>query len=166
MARFDRASMSDAVAALARKWPVSIDQFQRLVVALLLTAGCARGVRTSFHPTDPSFTPRATSRPRVYLHAADVPREALRSVGIIEVTVPDRSWHQRAVDAAAVKGQAIGCVMLVEHDAFAALGRRATLAHGAVVILAHGTAGNIRGGPKISSLTVEFHCLIRDETRA
>jgi hypothetical protein len=86
---------------------------------LLALVGCSEGVRITFHPTDTSFSPRPrASQPKVYLDRDQVPRVALRSVGIIEVSGRD------AAAKAARKGQALGCWALVEHSVLDSIERR------------------------------------------
>lgn len=94
----------------------------------------------------------------------EVPTSGIRSVGLIEVTVPESSGIQRTLDVAAKKGQELGCWILVEHSAFMNLESKASSRFGAVVILAHGghDAGGSSGGNESSggTLTAEFDCVL------
>ena len=95
----------------------------------------------------------------------EVPTSGIRSVGIIEVTVPESSGIQRTLDVAAKKGQELGCWILVEHSAFMNLESKASSRFGAVVVLVHGgghTAGGSPGGNASSggTLTAEFDCVL------
>ena len=126
----------------------------------LFAVGCASGVRASFRPTDASFTPRPAAKPLVYIRSADVPRGPMRSVGIIEVSVPKGRGIEGAIEAAATKGQEIGCGLLVEHSVFGELEARAFLDHGAAVTLVHGGPPHVQN-PSPRSLTKEFDCVVR-----
>ena len=116
-----------------------------MAMAALSLASCHGGARATFHLSDPRFRPTPGATPRVYLPAdlAGVPRVPMRSVGLIEVTVPERGGIAAAAEAAAAKGRELGCWIVVEHGAFARLPARASLAHGARVLLAHGTVGHV-----------------------
>ncbi len=135
----------------------------------VVVAACSSGIRSSFLATDPSFTPSPGATPMVYLDPSEVPRIPLRSVGIIEVTVPGSSGVSGAVEAAAAKGREIGCAMLVEHSVFDEVVSRARGGgHGATFVFAHG------GGPEPAhhesssddgTLTAEFDCVVRADER-
>jgi len=126
--------------------------------------GCSGSVRSVFHPSDPAFRPTPGPIPRVYLEIdlADVPKMGMRSVGLLEVTVPKSSGIKRAIDVAAEKARDLGCWILIEHSAFQSVEPRASLDHGAIVALAHGGVGHIGRGPSPKgSLTAEFDCIVR-----
>lgn len=142
-------------------------------ISVVVLIGCASATRSAFHQSDPSFRPSRGSAPRVYLERDldQVPPGALKSVGLVEVTVPESSGIARAIELAAEKGREVGCWILVEHEAFAALQTtrqsRVELSHGAIIMLAHGGGGG--GGDAPSSegmLTVEFDCVIEARSAA
>lgn len=84
----------------------------------------------------------------------------MRSVGLIEVTMPKSTGIDRAVEAAAKKGSELGCWIVVEHSAFASLESRASVAHGATVILAHGVPHVGRtASPK--QRIAQFDCVVQ-----
>lgn len=129
--------------------------------------GCSSSLRVSFHPSDSTFTPTPGPLPRIYMESNlhEVPTSGIRSVGIIEVTVPASSGTQRTFDVAAKKGQELGCWILVEHSAFMNLASKASSRFGAVVVLVHGdghAAGGSTGGNASSggTLTAEFDCVV------
>lgn len=131
---------------------------------LILMWGCAPSVHTNFHPTDPKFAPTPGPPPRVYVESslADVPRSKMRSVGIIEVIVPERKGLEHAMELAVKRGRELGCWLLIEHAAFEKLQSRASLGFGAAVTLAHGpppTAKRV-GGPS-TKLRAEFDCIVQ-----
>ncbi|MEJ7598378.1 MAG: hypothetical protein WKG01_10745 [Kofleriaceae bacterium] len=130
---------------------------------------CSGGTRSVFRPSDPAFTPRVGENPVVYLHhnIEDVPKQRMRSVGLIEVTVPNGAGIDRAVDAAAKKGSELGCWILIEHSVFAALESRASLDHGATVILAHGPGLHIGRQPSPTrERSAQFDCVVQVNTSA
>lgn len=136
-----------------------------IVVTLLggvASLGCSRSTRSVFRPSDPAFTPRAGAIPTVYLrrNIEDVPKQGMRSVGLIEVTVPTGSGIDGAMEAAAKKGSELGCWILIEHAAFAEMQSRASLDHGATVILAHGAGPHI-GRPPSPGQRMEFDCVVQ-----
>lgn len=95
----------------------------------------------------------------------EVPKSGIRSVGLIEVTVPESSGMQRALDVAAKKGQELGCWILVEHSAFATIESGAATRFGAAVILAHGGGHNAgasshSGESSGGTLSAEFDCIL------
>lgn len=128
--------------------------------------GCSSDVKSAFHASDPSFRPMPGTRPAVYLddNVLDLPRLPMHSVGVIEVTVPERSGIRAAADAARAKGDELGCWIVVEHAAFARIQARSALDYGARVFLAHGTGGHVhtvmapRGGRR---QTVQFDCVLK-----
>lgn len=142
-----------------------------VAAAATLIVGCSStSVRSVFHPTDPRYVPARGARPRVYLESnlAEVPKAGFRSVGLIEVTVPESSGTQRAIEVAADKGGELGCWILIERSAFEALGPRTSLDHGATIYLAHGGGGGggDTHGPANSSegrLSAEFHCMLQGD---
>lgn len=88
----------------------------------------------------------------------------MRSVGLVEVTVPESSGIKGASDAAVRKGQEVGCQLLIEHAAFEELGGRTgqvILADHTSVILVHGAAPHVGAAPHPrASLTAQFDCVI------
>lgn len=140
-----------------------------IFAALLACAGSS--VRAVFHPSDPSFRATPGALPRAYLENEldAVPRVPMRSVGLIEVTVPASSGMRRVVEAAAEKGRQLGCWILVEHSAFATLQSSAALPFGARAYLAHGGGGGGGHGPVAASgaqasdgaITGEFDCVMQ-----
>ena len=68
-----------------------------------------------------------------------------------------------ATEVASAKGDEIGCWILVEHSAFARIQARASLDHGAYVLLAHGTgsmhAPIVRPGGR--PRTLQFDCVLK-----
>lgn len=141
-------------------------------LAALVAVGCSAGVRSAFRPTDPTFTPRPGPVPRVYLYAADVPPVRLRSVGLIEVTVPAKSGISDAMEAAAAKGQEVGCWALIEHTAFAHMKAHGSLGgHVRVgIILVHGSGPSSQeqsrgkeAAPDEPDETTRFDCVIQSQ---
>jgi len=127
--------------------------------------GCAGTTRSVFHPTDPTFAPRTGPMPRVYLHRnlANVPASGMRSVGLIAVTVRESSGIERAIEVATDKGSELGCWILIEHSAFEAIKPHASIAHGATVILIHGSLGGLPGSLNVNSSsgkTTVFDCIM------
>ena len=139
------------------------------VVLVFGLLGCAPSTRTVFHQSDPTFRPAPGPAPRVYseLNAGDVPKVPMRSVGLVEVTVPESSGIARAIELAMQKGRELGCWILIEQSAFTTLDTRASrieLAHGARIVLAHTGGGGADHGAAPASegkLTAEFHCVLR-----
>lgn len=132
---------------------------------LLLATSCGGSARVSFRATDTTFQPRPGGKPSVYLRASEVPNTPMRSVGIIAVTVPESSGISGASNAAAAKGQELGCAMLIEHSVFESTAGRGALSFGARVYFAHGPSGH-GGGPQrpsSGSLTAEFDCVFAAE---
>ncbi len=127
------------------------------------SSGCAGSVRATFHPIDETFRPSPGPAPRVYVEGniADVPKVGLRSVGLIEVTVPQSSGIDRAIAVAIDKGRELGCWILIEHSAFATVSSSAELDHGARMILAHGAGPTPQGGGPKRKLVTEFDCVIQ-----
>lgn len=132
--------------------------------------GCSGGIRVVFHPTDRTFIGRPGPRPRVYLpmNLDELPKTGMRSVGLIEVTVPESSGIERAIDAATEKGRELGCWILIEHSAFATVQTRASLDHGAVIILAHGPGPHVgpSASPPVGKRTAQFHCVVEAAVHA
>ncbi len=140
--------------------------FLSILVTLFAAAamvGCSASTRSVFRPTDPTFTPRPGPTPPVYLqqNIGDVPKEPMRSVGLIEVTVPGSSGIKRAIEVATAKGRELGCWILIEHSAFATVQSSASLDHGATIVLAHGSGPHI-GGPVApeGKVTARFDCVV------
>lgn len=141
---------------------------RRALVAtvIMTTSSCGASTRAVFHPTDESFRPTRGSKPSVCLAVEDVPKLGMRSVGFIEVTVPENSGIKGAIDVATEKGIEVGCWILIEESIFAALKTRASLDHGATIQLAHGGGGGDHGGQEQGAsgsngkLTVRFHCVV------
>ena len=129
------------------------------VVALVL--GCAPAVHSVFHATDASYVPKPGPTPRVYLEAkhVDFPRSQLRSVGIIEVTVPKKHGMERAIELAAAKGRELGCWLVIEHSTFEKLA--VSLAFDARVSLAHGPPSAAPAARVPAKLTAEFYCIVK-----
>lgn len=132
------------------------------------TIGCGVSTRSVFHPTDRSFRPAPGSKPAVYLSIDDVPKLGMRSVGLIEVTVPESSGIKGAIDVASKKGSELGCWILIEESIFATVQMRASLDHGVTLQLAHGGGGTDPGGQGHGAsgasggkLTAEFHCVVQ-----
>lgn len=147
----------------------------RLTIIGALLACSGASVQTAFHPSDPSFRGAPGPAPRAYLENEldGVPKVRMRSVGLIEVTVPASSGIHRAVEAAVVKGRELGCWILVEHSAFATLQSGASLPFGARIYLAHGGGGHSPSAPAAGAqasdgtVTAEFDCVLQAEiTRA
>lgn len=137
-----------------------------LFVACL--AGCGASTRATFHASDPNFRQRPGPAPRAYLEADvdKIPRVPMRSVGIIEVVVPNSSVTARGVQAAIEKGRDLGCWIVVEHSVFVVARSRASLDFGARIYLAHGPAPHISGAPRRSA-KIEFDCVVQgDDSRA
>ncbi len=132
------------------------------VLAVGLSVGCGPSTRAVFHPSDPGFVPKPGANPPVYLerNLAEVPHQPMRSVGLIEVTVPETSGIDRAIEVAAEKGRDLGCWILIEHAAFASVRSRASLEHDASVILAHGGADMHRPVMAPGKLTAKFDCVL------
>lgn len=128
--------------------------------------GCSPDVKSAFHASDPSFRPAPGTRPLVYLddHLPDLPRRPMHSVGIIEVSLPERTGGSAAAEVARAKGDELGCWIVVEHAAFTRMQASAALDHGAQVLLVHGTGGHVhgvvvpRGGRR---QTVQFDCVLK-----
>jgi hypothetical protein len=138
------------------------------VISLASLASCGSSARPVFHASDPSFRPAPGARPPVYLplDLADVPRVQMRSVGIIEVTVPARGGLEAAAELAAAKGRELGCWIVVEHGAFARLQARASLAFGARVLLAHGGGSHLPHAAPPARQTAQFDCVLQAAHRA
>lgn len=142
----------------------ALERASRVAVVIpLVVLGCAQAAQSVFHASDAAFTPTPGPTPRVYVDSsrADVPRAKIRSVGVIEITVPKKDGVKRAIELAADKGRELGCWMLIEHSTFEMLQSRASLDFGASIILAHGPVSappNIRGPG--SKLTAEFDCVM------
>ena len=141
----------------------------RLTIIVAFVSCSGSSIRAAFHPTDPSFRGTPGPAPRAYLENEidAVPKVSMRSVGLIEVTVPASSGIRRTVEAAVEKGRELGCWILVEHSAFATLQSSSSLAFGARIYLAHGGGGH---GPSTSgdgasasdgTLTAEFDCVVQ-----
>lgn len=133
------------------------------VVTLIVMLGCAQTAHSVFHATDAAFTPKPGPTPRVYVDSnrTEVPRAKIRSVGVIEITVPKKDGVKRAIEVAAEKGRELGCWMLIEHSTFETLQSRASLEFGASITLVHGPVSappNMRG-PN-SKLTAKFNCVV------
>jgi len=131
---------------------------------------CSGGsIRAAFHATDPSFRGAPGPAPKAFLESEieAVPKVRMRSVGLIEVTVPASSGIRRAIEVAVDKGREVGCWILIEHAAFATVQSRASLSFGARVFLAHGGGGHdpapSSGGAQASdgTLTAEFDCVMQ-----
>ena len=63
----------------------------RAIAILPLLVGCSAATRTTFHPTDAAYRPSPGPTPMVYVmerDLVDLPAGPMRSVGLIEVTVP------------------------------------------------------------------------------
>lgn len=141
----------------------------RSIVFAALVACSGSSVRAVFHPSDPSFRATPGTLPRAYLENEldAVPRVPMRSVGLIEVTVPASSGMHRVVEAAAEKGRELGCWILVERSAFATLQSSAALSFGARAYLAHGGGGGHGPVPPTGaqasdgSITAEFDCVMQ-----
>lgn len=94
-----------------------------VLVTTVAMMGCSGSIRATFQSTDPTFRPSPGPPPRIYLESNlhEVPETGFRSVGLIEVTVPESSGIQRMLDVAAKKGQELGCWILIEHSAFTSI---------------------------------------------
>ena len=146
---------------------------------LLLTGlfGCT-GMNSSFHQTDPSFQPTPVSAggdsPAVYLNEKEVPRVAIRSVGIITVVAWPGISNEELRQKAAAKGKELGCWAVVEHSAFLMLRLDTSAWMGeseATVILVHeggggGGGGGGHGGGSGSRSDRRFDCVVRDDVKA
>ncbi|MBA3395055.1 MAG: hypothetical protein H0T89_20580 [Deltaproteobacteria bacterium] len=129
-------------------------------------SSCAPNVRSVFRATDSTFSPNPGPTPRVYVESnlEEAPRSKMRSVGIIEITVPRSKGMEYAIKAAATKGGELGCWAVIEHGAFAKLQSQASLEFGASVELAHGAHG---GAPALhpsspaKKLSAEFDCVMQ-----
>lgn len=132
------------------------------LLAAAASIACSGSPRSVFRSSDPAFTPRVGERPVVYLqdNIVDVPKQRMRSVGLIEVTMPNGTGIDRAVEAAAKKGSELGCWIVVEHTAFASLESRASLAYGATVILAHG-APHVGRTASLKQRIAQFDCVVQ-----
>jgi len=156
--------------------PRSTDRNRCLLAAMVtITVGGCSGVRTSFHPTDPSFvaSPLQGASPRVYFFAEDVPKVSMRSVGIVEVSVPEGQREEiRLAEAAAAEGKELGCWALVRHSVFLTIQGQpnAWLSWRSGVLLVHGSGGMGGGSsysghfepqPERSRRTESFDCVLR-----
>lgn len=157
----------------------------RTVLPLLLLPGlfgCA-GMNSSFHQTDPSFQPTPVSAggdsPAVYLNEKDVPKVAIRSVGIITIVAWPGISTEELRQKAAAKGKELGCWAVVEHSAFVMLHLHTSALDkpGATVILVHdggghggggggGSGGGGSGGGSGSRSDRRFDCVVRDDVKA
>jgi hypothetical protein len=134
-----------------------------MMMRLLLVLGlfaCSVKPRVVFHPTDRMFSPTPGPTPPAYTRSniATLPSEPMHSVGTIEVTVT-RGNMDRAVELATEKGRELGCWIVVEHEAFAKLGTRASTDE-VPIILVHG------GPPHTPSVrppddAIQFDCVVR-----
>lgn len=116
----------------------------------MVTAGCS-GTRASFRPTDPSFVPSPLQGAslRVYFFKEEVPNVPMRSVGIVEVSVPGGDREERRItDAAAAKGKELGCWALIRHSVYSEMQKHASAWFGrhSGVMLVHGSGGGGGGG--------------------
>ena len=130
-----------------------------LLVASVL--GCGPTITSSFHATDPTFTPTPGPAPRVYVESnrADIPRVKLRSVGVLTITVAKKHGLSRAVELATERGRELGCWLVIEHGIFEKRHAHA-LTFGARVILAHGPPHTPKHAGPPTRLTVEFDCVL------
>lgn len=156
---------------------------QRLVWSFfaltITTAGCS-GVQISFRRTDPSFVAsplEGAVTPRVYFFAEDVPKVPLRSVGIVEVSVPGghRDEMKAFTDGAVAKGKELGCWALVRHTVYERIQKqaRAWSERHYGVRLVHGSGSSGGGGGssyghaephgELPRRTESFDCVVRRE---
>lgn len=119
------------------------------LACLLVLASCTASSQVMFHPSDPSYVARSGPRPPVILEATGLPTEAVRSVGLVEVTARDRA---AAVELAARRGAELGCTWLVEHAVFEA--RR-----GVALVKAH--AGMHHPPAVKHRVTLQLDCVVR-----
>jgi hypothetical protein len=86
---------------------------RRVGVALALAVSSAGCIRTEFVQSSPSFVPHETAqRPEVFFD--HLPERPYTTVGVIEVVSPASMGLARIFDAAAEKGQEIGCDLVVD----------------------------------------------------
>jgi len=142
----------------SRRWP-----HQRMRAALcfaLSTIGCSSSAQAIFHATDSGFRPSPGSVPKLYdrSNVAELRMMSVRSVGRIEVNVPESSGKRRVIELAVEKGRELGCWVLVEHSAFLTL--KMALEDGARIFLAHGGGHDASPG----ALRAEFDCVLRIDT--
>lgn len=130
-----------------------------ICLALAWAVGCSSSPQTVFHPTDSSFRPSPGPSPKLYdrSNVAELRLVGMRSVGRIEVNVPESSGKKRVIELAVEKGRELGCWALVEHSAFATL--KTALENGARIWLAHGGGHDASPG----ALHAEFHCVMKTE---
>lgn len=131
-----------------------------LCLALVIVVGCSGSASVVFHSTDPNFHPNAGSPPKLYdrSNVAELRHLSVRSVGRIEVNVPESSGKKRVIELAVEKGRELGCWVLVEHSAFATL--KTALQDGARIFLVHGGGHDASPG----ALRAEFDCVVKTET--
>ena len=124
--------------------------------SIVALAACATTSRATFRITDPTFVPAPGQTPPVFTSTeSEIPSDARRSVGIIEVHTDSEA---RAAEIAAAKGRELGCTILIEHRAYERL--RAQLGSGGQITLAHGAP---HLPPKVTppTTTYRFHCVVR-----
>jgi hypothetical protein len=129
----------------------------RSFATIVLLAACATSTRASLRASDPTFVPAPGLTPAVYTsaRAAEIPADARRSVGLVEVHADTEA---QAAELASAKGREIGCWMLIEHTVFEHRG--AELADGGRIYLAH-------GGPQLPprvkppKTQYQFDCIVR-----
>lgn len=131
-----------------------------LTCVALVFVGCSSSTHAVFRPTDPSFQPNPGAAPKVYdqSNVMELEHLSLRSVGQIEISVPESSGKGRVLELAVEKGRTLGCWVLVEHSAFNNL--KASLDDGARVMLAHN--GGHEAAP--SALKAAFDCVLKTQT--
>lgn len=149
----------------------------RSFLPLLLLFGCT-GTNSSFHQTDPSFRPAPVSAggdsPVVYLNEKDVPKIAIRSVGVVTVAAWPGISTEELRQKAAAKGRELGCWAVIEHSAFLMLRLHPsawTSESEATLILVHdghdgGGGGGGDGGRSGSPSDWRFDCVVRDDVKA